>query len=166
VYGVPDRVPITEETPKEPVNPYGAGKLAVERMLADYGAAYGIRHAALRYFNAAGADPEGELGECRPVEMHLVLLMLDAVLGTRSPLAILGTDYPTPDGTAVRDYVHVVDLAEAHVAALRHLLAGGASLQLNLGTGRGHSVREVIEAGERVTGREVPPAAAPATRRR
>jgi UDP-arabinose 4-epimerase len=155
-YGVPEEIPIREDAPQHPVNPYGASKLMVERVLADYEAAYGLRYAALRYFNAAGADPDGEIGECRAVETHLVPLMLEATLGRRPPLQILGGDYPTPDGTAIRDYVHVTDLAAAHVAALRHLLAGKPSLSLNLGTGRGHSVREAIAATERVTGHPVP----------
>lgn len=156
VYGTPERVPIDEDTPKAPINPYGASKLAVERLLADAAMAYGLRYAALRYFNAAGADPEGAVGEHRPVETHLIPLLLDAVLGLRPPLQVLGTDYPTPDGTAIRDYVHVADLAVAHVRALEHLLAGGGSLACNLGTGEGYSVRQVIEAAERVTGRPVP----------
>jgi UDP-glucose-4-epimerase GalE len=155
-YGVPEEIPIREDAPQRPVNPYGASKLMIERVLADYEAAYGLRHAALRYFNAAGADPDGEIGESRAVETHLVPLMLDAALGQRPPLRILGDDYPTPDGTAIRDYIHVTDLAAAHVAALRHLLAGKPSLTLNLGTGRGHSVREAIAVAERVTGRPVP----------
>lgn len=161
IYGTPERVPIVEDTPKAPINPYGASKLAVERLLADAADAFGLRFAALRYFNAAGADPEGEIGEHRPVETHLIPLMLDAVLGLRPPLQILGTDYPTPDGTAIRDYVHVADLAVAHVRALEHLLAGGASVACNLGTGEGHSVRQVVEAAERVTGRPVPRVEAP-----
>jgi len=161
VYGTPERVPIDEDTPKAPINPYGASKLAVERLLADAAMAYGLRFAALRYFNAAGADPEGEIGEHRPVETHLIPLLLDAVLGLRPPLQVLGTDYPTPDGTAIRDYVHVADLALAHVRALEHLLTGGGSLVCNLGTGEGHSVRQVIEAAERITGRPVPRVEAP-----
>ncbi|MCL6607067.1 MAG: UDP-glucose 4-epimerase GalE [Geminicoccaceae bacterium] len=161
VYGTPERVPIDEDTPKAPINPYGASKLAVERLLADAAMAHGLRFAALRYFNAAGADPEGELGEHRPVETHLIPLLLDAILGLRPPLQVLGTDYPTPDGTAIRDYVHVADLAVAHVRALEHLLAGGDSLACNLGTGEGHSVRQVIEAAERITGRPVPRVEAP-----
>jgi len=161
IYGTPERVPIDEEAPKAPINPYGASKLAAERLLADAAMAYGLRFAALRYFNAAGADPEGEIGEHRPVETHLIPLLLDAVLGLRPPLQVLGTDYPTPDGTAIRDYVHVADLAVAHVRALEHLLAGGDSLVCNLGTGEGHSVRQVIEAAERITGRPVPRVEAP-----
>ena len=156
IYGIPDEVPIREDAPQRPINPYGASKRMVERILADYAMAYGIRYAALRYFNAAGADPDGDIGECRELETHLIPLVLDAVLGRRPPLCILGADYPTPDGTAIRDFIHVADLAEAHVTALRHLLAGGASIECNLGTGIGHSVREVISAAQSVTGRDVP----------
>jgi UDP-arabinose 4-epimerase len=156
VYGVPERLPIAETTPKAPLNPYGETKLAIERALHWYGAAYGIRHAALRYFNAAGADPAGEIGEDHDPEPHLIPRVLRAAQGTGEPVAIYGTDYPTPDGTAVRDYIHVADLAEAHVRALAHLAAGGDSLALNLGTGRGHSVRQVIAAVERVGARPVP----------
>ncbi len=155
-YGIPETVPIREDAPQRPVNPYGASKLMVERILADYDMAYGIRYAALRYFNAAGADPEGEIGEARVVETHLIPLMLDAILGLAPPLVVMGTDYPTPDGTAVRDYIHVADLAEAHVAALQRLLAGGASLKANLGTGAGWSVKEIVAAAEAITGRKVP----------
>ncbi len=160
-YGTPERTPITEETPQRPVNPYGESKLMIERALHWYGAAYGLSYAALRYFNAAGADPAGEIGEDHDPETHLIPLILDAALGKRPQIDIFGTDYPTPDGSAVRDYIHVQDLAEAHVAAIRHLMAGGASLQLNLGTGTGHSVREVIAAAERITGRKVPRREAP-----
>ena len=155
-YGIPDEIPIPDDAPQRPVNPYGASKLMVERMLADYAMAYDLRYAALRYFNAAGADPDGEIGECRTVETHLIPLMLDAVLGRRPPLRILGTDYPTPDGTAVRDYIHVVDLANAHVAALRHLTRTESSIACNLGTGVGCSVRDVMEAARQVTGQDVP----------
>ncbi len=160
-YGIPETVPIPEDAPQKPVNPYGASKLMIERALADYDMAYGLRYASLRYFNAAGADPECELGEARVVETHLIPLMLDAILGVRPPLKIFGSDYPTPDGTAVRDYIHVCDLANAHVAALGRLLDGSRSLSLNLGTGRGYSVREVIACAERVTGRKVPVEMAP-----
>jgi UDP-glucose-4-epimerase GalE len=133
----------------------------IERVLHWYGTAYGITHAALRYFNAAGADPEGEIGEAHDPETHLIPLVLDAALGRRTQIDIFGTDYPTPDGSAIRDYIHVQDLAEAHVAALRHLLDGGGSLQLNLGTGTGESVRAVIDAVERITGRTIPRREAP-----
>jgi UDP-arabinose 4-epimerase len=154
-YGTPARVPITEDTPQRPVNPYGESKLICERAIHWYGEAYGMKYAALRYFNASGADPDGEIGEAHDPETHLVPLVLATALGRRAQIDIYGTDYPTPDGSAVRDYIHVQDLAEAHVAALGHLLAGGASLALNLGTGAGHSVREVIAAAERVTGRRI-----------
>ena len=153
-YGIPERVPVTEATPQLPVNPYGETKLVIERALRWYGEAYGIRWMALRYFNAAGADPEGEIGEDHAPEPHLIPLVLRAGLGQGGPIAIFGTDYPTPDGTAIRDYIHVQDLAEAHVLALRHL-AGGASAAVNLGTGQGHSVREVIAAAE-AAGLKVP----------
>lgn len=161
VYGAPATLPIREDTPKAPINPYGATKLMAEQALADYDRAYGLRHVALRYFNAAGADAGGEIGERRDVETHLVPLALDAAAGRRPALKILGDDYDTPDGTAVRDYIHVSDLAEAHVRALEHLLGGGPSRALNLGTGRGHSVREVLDAVERVTGRPAPAEIAP-----
>jgi UDP-arabinose 4-epimerase len=160
-YGIPDKVPITEDAPQRPVSPYGTSKLTVEHALADYEMSYRLRYACLRYFNAAGADPAGEIGEHRTVETHLLPLLLDAVLGTRPPLTVFGTDYSTPDGTAIRDYIHVSDLAAAHVAGLRHLLGGGHSLRLNLGTGHGHSVREVINCTERITGRPVPHRLAP-----
>lgn len=155
-YGTPERVPITEDTPQNPVNPYGESKLMVERALHWYAQAHGITYAALRYFNAAGADPAGEIGEDHSPETHLIPLILDAAIGRRPQIDIYGTDYATPDGTAVRDYIHVQDLAEAHVAAIGHLMRGGTSLRLNLGTGAGHSVREVIDTAERVTGRPVP----------
>jgi UDP-arabinose 4-epimerase len=155
-YGEPHEIPISETHPQNPVNPYGESKLAVEKILHWYGVAYGIRFAALRYFNAAGADPEGELGEDHDPETHLIPLAIEAALGQRGELSIFGTDYPTADGTAVRDYIHVADLAEAHWLALRHLSEQRAALRLNLGTGRGHSVREVIAAVEKVSGRSVP----------
>ncbi|MDB5410539.1 MAG: UDP-glucose 4-epimerase [Rhodospirillales bacterium] len=155
-YGTPDSVPITEDTPQRPVNPYGETKLMIERALYWYGQAHGISYAALRYFNAAGADPDSEIGEEHDPETHLIPLILDAAQGKRAEIGIFGTDYPTPDGSAIRDYIHVQDLAEAHVAAISHLASGGASLALNLGTGVGHSVREVIDAAERITGRHIP----------
>jgi len=156
VYGIPDRVPIPENAPRRPVNPYGESKLMVERMLRWYDTAHGFAHASLRYFNAAGADPDGEIGEDHEPETHLIPLVLQVALGERPQIDVFGTDYPTPDGTAVRDYIHVQDLADAHVKALAHLLRGGSSLELNLGIGVGHSVREVIAAAERVTGRRIP----------
>jgi UDP-arabinose 4-epimerase len=155
-YGEPERVPIAEDHPQRPVSPYGESKLAVERMLRWYGQAHGLRYAALRYFNAAGADPDGELGEDHAPETHLIPLAIAAAEGRGGPLSLFGTDYPTPDGTAVRDYIHVADLAEAHLAALAALDGGESALRLNLGTGRGSSVREVIAAVEKATGRPVP----------
>ncbi|HUH84286.1 MAG TPA: UDP-glucose 4-epimerase GalE, partial [Stellaceae bacterium] len=155
-YGIPERVPIAEDLPQRPVNPYGETKLMMERMLHWEGVAHGLGHVALRYFNAAGADPEGEIGEHHDPETHLIPLILDAALGRRPQIDIFGTDYPTPDGSAVRDYIHVTDLAAAHVLALRYLEAGGAPIALNLATGQGHSVREVIAAAERITGRPIP----------
>ena len=155
-YGDHDGVLLTEDTPQRPLNAYGGSKLAVEGMLRDFGIAYGIDHVIFRYFNVAGADPEGELGEQHLPETHLIPLMLDAVAGKRPALTVFGTDYPTPDGTCVRDYVHVADLAAAHVLGLRRLLDGKGGGTYCLGTGRGFSVREVIEASRGVTNREVP----------
>jgi UDP-arabinose 4-epimerase len=154
-YGVPRNVPIGEDHPQAPVNPYGETKLAIERALHWYQRAYPIRFAALRYFNAAGADPDGEIGEDHDPETHLIPLAIEAALGGKA-LDIYGTDYPTADGTAIRDYIHVQDLADAHVSALARLRAGATNLCLNLGTGRGHSVREVIAAVEAVSGKKVP----------
>jgi UDP-arabinose 4-epimerase len=151
-YGIPSRLPLTEEDPQQPVNPYGYTKLVVERMLRDAEAAYGIRHVALRYFNAAGSDPDGELGEMHDPETHLIPLMLFAAIGRQPSIKIFGSDYPTPDGTCVRDYVHVSDLADAHVAALDWLAAAKASSSFNLGNGRGFSVGEVVRTTEQVTG--------------
>ena len=155
-YGNPERLPIGESHPQSPISPYGASKLMVERMLQDFGAAYGSRHVTLRYFNAAGADPDCEIGEAHDPETHLIPLIIETALGRRPHVQVFGTDYPTPDGTAIRDYVHVTDLADAHVKALEHLLSGGESVSLNLGTGRGYSVDEVIGAVERLIGRDVP----------
>jgi len=145
-YGDPQTTPIPEDHPTRPVNPYGETKLCMERALQWYGVAYGLRWVALRYFNAAGADPDGELGEEHDPETHLLPLVILAALGKRPYVEVYGTDYPTPDGTAIRDYIHIVDLVDAHVRGLRHLQAGGESLALNVGAGRGHSVREVIQA--------------------
>ncbi|MGO8818010.1 MAG: UDP-glucose 4-epimerase GalE [Terriglobia bacterium] len=145
VYGNPQQVPIPEDHPKEPVNPYGETKLAMERALQWYGKAYGVKWVALRYFNAAGADPDGELGEDHDPEAHLIPLTIKAALGERPHVEIYGTDYPTPDGTAIRDYIHVADLGDAHVRALGYLAEGGESRAFNLATGRGYSVREVID---------------------
>jgi UDP-glucose-4-epimerase GalE len=160
-YGVPERLPIAEDHPQRPVNPYGESKLFVERALAWYEQAHRMRSVALRYFNAAGADPEGDIGEDHDPETHLVPLAIQAALGLRPRLRIFGTDYATPDGTAVRDYVHVSDLAAAHVAALDYLMHGAPSAACNLGTGQGHSVREVVAEVGRVTGRRVPTREAP-----
>lgn len=155
VYGVPKYDPLDEDHPTVPVNPYGETKLAIERMLAAYGNAYGLRTVALRYFNAAGADRESGLGERHNPETHLIPLVLQAAIGVRPDVTIFGTDYDTLDGTCVRDYVHVVDLCEAHLAALDHLGHGGAGGAFNLGTGSGHSVREVIDMSMRVSGRPI-----------
>ena len=156
VYGTPAGVPIPEDARREPVNPYGATKLAFEFALEAWGAAFGLRWAALRYFNAAGAHPEGNLRESHEPETHLIPLAIDAALGVRPPLTIFGDDYDTEDGTCVRDYIHVSDLASAHLLALARLEQGQTLGALNLGTGRGYSVREVIETTEHVVGRPVP----------
>ncbi len=155
VYGVPETIPIPEDHPLKPINPYGRTKLFVERILEDYGRAYGLRYVSLRYFNAAGADPEGRLGEMHDPETHLIPNIFLHLLGRAPALEVFGTDFPTPDGTAVRDYIHVTDLAVAHVLALEKLMAGGKSLVLNLGTNRGYSVLEVVRKAEEVTGRKV-----------
>ncbi len=161
VYGVPHEVPIRESHATAPVNPYGETKLAAERMLASYARAYGLRYAALRYFNAAGALAEAGLGERHEPETHLIPLALRAALGAGPPITVFGRDYPTPDGTCVRDYIHVLDLAEAHLAALEYLGRGGESGAFNLGTGRGYSVAEVLAEAGRVSGRAVPSAEGP-----
>jgi len=155
-YGIPDRLPIAENAPQRPINPYGRSKLACEQVLEDLRAAEGLQVATLRYFNAAGADPERELVERHIPEPHLIPLAIDAATGRGPALKILGTDYPTADGTCERDFIHVSDLAAAHVAALRHLKTENASLTLNLGTGKATSIREIISAVERVTGHAVP----------
>jgi UDP-arabinose 4-epimerase len=160
VYGIPEQIPITEQTPREPVNPYGASKLFFENALEAYSRAYGLRSVSLRYFNAAGADESGEIGEIHDPETHLIPLALAASTANGPELQIYGSDYPTPDGTCVRDYIHVNDLADAHVRALQHLERcadekGGDSLAINLGTGRGYSVLEVIQAAKNATGRPV-----------
>ena len=156
VYGVPSRMPIGEDTPRQPVNPYGVSKLFFENALEAYERAYGLRSVSLRYFNAAGADESGEVGEVHDPETHLIPLALAAAAGKGLELQVFGTDYPTPDGTCVRDYIHVKDLAEAHVLALQHLTNGGESLALNLGTGEGYSVRQVLATVHDVTGNAVP----------
>ena len=155
-YGDAIEALIPEEAPQHPTNPYGATKLAVERMIADFGAASGLRAIIFRYFNVAGADPEALIGECHRPETHLVPLVLDAASGRRPSITVFGADYPTPDGTCIRDYLHVEDLVEAHVLGLDRLLAGGPGLIANLGTGRGYSVREVIDRARHVTGLSIP----------
>lgn len=155
-YGDQDGVVLTEATPQRPINAYGASKRAIEEMLANFGASHGLAHVIFRYFNVAGADPEGELGEQHRPETHLIPLMLDAIDGRRSALTLHGADYPTRDGTCLRDYVHVSDLVEAHVAGLEWLLAGKGSRDFNLGSGQGFTVREVLDAARAVSNREVP----------
>lgn len=155
-YGVPQTLPIPEDHPQTPINPYGASKLMVERILADFDVAHGLKSVCFRYFNAAGADPEGRLGEDHNPETHLIPLVLLTALGQRDSISILGTDYPTPDGTCIRDYIHVTDLADAHVLGLKYLLKGGNSDVFNLGNGNGFSVKEVIETARQVTGKEIP----------
>jgi UDP-arabinose 4-epimerase len=152
VYGEPKLMPISESAPLNPINPYGFTKLACERMMDDFGVAHGIRSVRLRYFNAAGADPSCEIGEDHDPETHLIPLVLDAALGVRAAVQIFGADYETPDGTAIRDYVHVSDLARAHVLALQYLLDGGQSISVNLASGQGVSVRKIIDTASAVTG--------------
>lgn len=161
VYGMPQKMPITEDTPRQPVNPYGTSKLFFENALEAYDRAYGLRYISLRYFNAAGADESGEIGELHDPETHLIPAALKAITGERAQLELFGSDYPTPDGTCVRDYIHVNDLAEAHVLALEELEAGKNSGAFNLGTGVGCSVNEVISMIEEVTGSKVPRHIAP-----
>ena len=157
VYGMPEYTPIDEQHPKNPINPYGRSKLMVETMLADYAAAFGLRSVALRYFNAAGADPEGDIGEDHEPETHLIPNVLKSVLRqSEHPLKVFGNDYETPDGTCVRDYIHVADLGDAHLKALDYLQQGGHTDAFNLGNGQGFSVLDVIGAAKRVTGRDIP----------
>ena len=161
-YGVPEQTPIREESPQKPISPYGESKLAFERALHWFHESYGVSYLALRYFNAAGADSEGEFGEHHDPETHLIPLVLDAAAGRRPQVQIYGSDYSTADGTCVRDYIHVTDLAEAHVVGLEALMNGRISSQaLNLGTGNGYSVRQVIETARRITGRDIPAAEVP-----
>ncbi|MEM7525368.1 MAG: UDP-glucose 4-epimerase GalE [Pseudomonadota bacterium] len=155
-YGVAERPVLSEDHPQNPINPYGQSKLAVERMIADYVSAYDLRAVIFRYFNVAGADPEAEVGEHHEPETHLVPIVLDAAAGDRPRLMVNGDDYDTPDGSCIRDYLHVMDLADAHVRGIDHLISGGETLVLNLGTGAGFSVKEVIEAAEAATGLSVP----------
>lgn len=152
-YGVPQKIPLVEDHPQNPINPYGWTKLMVERILKDYDAAYGLKSVILRYFNASGADESGEIGEAHDPESHLIPLILDAAIQKRDNIKIFGTDYDTPDGTCIRDYIHVTDLADAHLLALKYLEKENTSNEFNLGNGRGFSVREVIESVKKVTGR-------------
>lgn len=154
VYGIPDHLPITEATPTRPINAYGFTKLAIEHALADYAAAYGLGSAALRYFNACGATEDASIGEDHATESHLIPIILQVALGRRPHVMLYGTDYPTPDGTCIRDYIHVDDLADAHILALEHIRPGKA-LVYNLGTGQGASVRQVIDAARSATGRRI-----------
>jgi UDP-glucose-4-epimerase GalE len=156
VYGDPVRVPMPEEHPKDPVNPYGDSKWMLERILSWYDKAYGLKSTFLRYFNAAGADARGILGEVHDPETHLIPLVLDAAMGRRKYITIFGRNYPTPDGTCVRDYIHVTDLARAHFLALKRMMRTDKSEHFNLGTGKGYSVKEVIKAAEKVTGKKIP----------
>jgi UDP-glucose 4-epimerase len=155
-YGVPDKLPITETNVQSPINPYGRSKLMVEQILADCDHAWGLRSACLRYFNASGSSADGLIGEDHQPETHLIPRVLMAITGEIEQLVVFGTDYPTPDGTCIRDYIHVDDLATAHASALDHLVAGGASVRCNLGTGVGVSVKEIITAAEEITGKTVP----------
>ena len=161
VYGTPDRVPVGEDAPRRPESPYGESKAMTETVLAWYGRCLDLRSVSLRYFNAAGAWPDGSIGEDWTITINLIPALMKAALGRREPLQVFGTDYPTPDGTAIRDYVHVVDLAEAHLKALEYLERGGETTVVNLGTGLGSSVLEVLAAAERVIGRPVPHELAP-----
>ncbi len=156
IFGEPRVVPIDEDHPKAPINPYGRSKWMVEQLLEDYDHAYGLRSVALRYFNAAGADPAGRVGERHDPETHLIPLVLQAASGRREAITVFGDDYDTPDGTCIRDYIHVEDLCQAHLLALEALLGGGGSARYNLGNGSGYSVREVIDTARRVTGRAIP----------
>jgi UDP-glucose 4-epimerase len=155
IYGIPHQIPITEDHPQHPINPYGKSKLMVEQILRDFDSAYSLNHVNLRYFNAAGADPDAEIGESHNPETHLIPLVLDAAQGKSEDIKIFGTDYDTPDGTCIRDYIHVTDLADAHLKGLLYLMNDGKSDSFNLGNGNGFSVREVIETARRVTGKGI-----------
>jgi UDP-glucose 4-epimerase len=155
-YGVPQQIPISENQPQQPINPYGMSKLMVEKILSDFEHAYGLRSVRFRYFNAAGADPQGRLGEDHEPETHIIPLVLLTAMGKRESISVFGTDYDTPDGTCIRDYIHVTDLAQAHILGLEHLLKGGSSEVFNLGNGQGFSIQQVIEAARVVTGRPIP----------
>ncbi len=154
-YGNPQKIPIDEKHPQNPINPYGKTKRMIEEILEDYGSAYGLKSTSLRYFNAAGADPEGDIGEDHNPETHLIPLVLDVAVAKRESIKVFGTDYQTPDGTCIRDYIHVTDLAEAHILALQRLMDGAESSYYNLGTGHGFSVLEVIERARQITGKNI-----------
>jgi UDP-glucose 4-epimerase len=154
-YGIPKEIPIPENHPQNPINPYGQSKLMVEKILKDYSDAYGLKYVSLRYFNAAGADIETEIGEWHEPETHLIPLVLDVAIGKSKEVKVFGTDYPTPDGTAIRDFIHVTDLAEAHILALEYLFRENKSDVFNLGNGRGYSVMEVIKETEKITKKEI-----------
>lgn len=156
VYGFPQQIPIPETHPQQPINPYGKSKLMIEQILEDYDRAYGLRYVSFRYFNAAGADPHTRLGEDHHPETHLIPLALLTAMGKRKHITVFGTDYPTPDGTCIRDYIHVCDLATAHVLGLKYLLAGNSSNVFNLGNGQGFSVQEVLDTVQLVTGKQLP----------
>lgn len=156
IFGMPQYTPIDEQHPRRPINPYGRSKLMVEQMLDDYDHAYGLKSICLRYFNAAGADPKGRLGECRTPETHLIPLVLQVASGRRDAISVFGSDYQTKDGTCIRDYIHVNDLANAHLLAMNKLKASHQSMKFNLGNGNGFSVKEVVEVASRVTAKEIP----------
>ncbi len=156
IFGEPQYVPLDEAHPKQPINPYGRSKWMIEQILTDYDRAYGLKSTCLRYFNAAGADPEGHLGERHDPETHLIPLVLQAASGRRSQITVFGQDYETPDGTCIRDYIHVYDLCQVHLLALEQLLTGKPSVVYNLGNGSGFSVKQVIEMAKEVTGRDIP----------
>jgi len=160
-YGEPQYMPLDEKHPQDPINPYGESKYFVERILKAYDRAYGLKFTALRYFNAAGADPEGRIGESHDPETHLIPLILQVATGARENISVFGSDYDTPDGTCIRDYIHILDLAAAHDLAMKRLIAGGASDFYNLGSERGYSVREVISTCEKITGKSIPTVEAP-----
>lgn len=154
-FGTAEYLPIDEEHPQRPINPYGHTKLVVEKILADYDRAYGLKHCVLRYFNAAGADFDGEIGECHDPETHLLPIVLDVAAGKRDRIDVFGDDYPTPDGTCIRDYIHVMDLADAHLKGMKRLIETKESDHFNLGCGRGYSIREVLRAAEKITGKTI-----------
>ena len=155
VYGTPKNIPVDESAPLQPINPYGEGKKSVEKMISDAEKDFGLKSVSLRYFNAAGADADGELGECHEPETHLIPLVLEVATGRRDQVTLYGNSYDTPDGTCIRDYIHVSDLADAHLSALRYLERGGSSIALNLGTGQGHSNRSVVAAAEKVSQKKI-----------